>query len=45
MVGSDKYVNVGGKNVLGRKTRWGVVEGRFVVLYHNDRWFDLHSLI
>ncbi|XP_065066092.1 neuronal-specific septin-3-like [Rhopilema esculentum] len=26
VVGSDKYVNVGGKNVLGRKTRWGVVE-------------------
>jgi len=26
VVGSDKYINVGGKNVLGRKTRWGVVE-------------------
>jgi len=26
VVGSDRYVSVGNKNVLGRKTRWGVIE-------------------
>ena len=26
VVGSDHYVSVGSKNVLGRKTRWGVIE-------------------
>lgn len=26
VVGSDRYVSVGSKNVLGRKTRWGVIE-------------------
>ena len=26
VVGSDRYVSVGSKNVLGRKTKWGVIE-------------------
>ncbi|XP_002154179.1 neuronal-specific septin-3 isoform X1 [Hydra vulgaris] len=26
VVGSDRYVSVGNKNVLGRKTKWGVIE-------------------
>jgi len=27
VVGSDRYVSVGSKNVLGRKTKWGIIEG------------------
>ena len=27
VVGSDRYVTVSGKPVLGRKTKWGLVEG------------------
>ncbi|XP_066917338.1 neuronal-specific septin-3-like [Clytia hemisphaerica] len=26
VVGSDRYVSVGSKNVLGRKTKWGIIE-------------------
>lgn len=28
VVGSDRYVSVGSKNVLGRKTKWGIIEGK-----------------
>lgn len=27
MIGSDRYVTVSGKPVLGRKTKWGLIEG------------------
>jgi hypothetical protein len=35
VVGSDKNVSVGGKAVLGRKNRWGVIEGILYELYLN----------
>ena len=28
MIGSDRYVTVSGKPVLGRKTKWGLIEGK-----------------
>ena len=27
VIGSDRYVTVSGKPVLGRKTKWGLIEG------------------
>ena len=29
VVGSDRNIPVSGKAMLGRKTRWGIIEGKF----------------
>ena len=32
VVGSDKSHTVDGKEVLGRKTNWGLIEGKFIII-------------
>jgi len=49
VVGSDKEYQVNGKRVLGRKTAWGIVEGRAGTPHHThitgmvSHWQSTHS--
>lgn len=34
VVGSDQEYQVNGKRILGRKTKWGTIEGEMTLVWH-----------